>query len=308
MIDLLEIPNGYQREIGIWTRILVSSREEAIKIIERNLGLRHLGISMCAYKNEESYLLFLPFDFDSTDLRESWRDAKNLFNYLVDFGVTCLCTYSGRKGFHIFIKTISKVYPKEQVKNAQIFFRDINGLETLDPQPLGDVSRIMRLPFTYNINGTWCRPIAWNDGFDLDLDDISGYEEDYKERHSDNEYGNYEYKRPCIEYLIGNRDYWMKERGKYEPSEPVRITWGAMRLWRGDSIEEIIEEARGYNWQDFKEAYVRKKLEYLDGRSYSPYSCEALKQMGYCLKGINCKWKDIDEDLEDLGIVNGKEI
>ena len=48
--------------------------------------------------------MILPFDFDSKDLRDAWGDAKKLFNYLVDMGITCVLTFSGRKGFHVLVK------------------------------------------------------------------------------------------------------------------------------------------------------------------------------------------------------------
>ena len=54
--------------------------------------------------------------------------------------------------------------------------------------------------------------------------------------------------------------------------------------------------------------YIMKKLEYLDSREYTPYGCESLKDMGYCLPEINCRHKIIDDgiDLEAYGIVNGR--
>ena len=120
-------------------------------------------------------------------------------------------------------------------------------------------------------------------------------------------YGKKEYIKPCIEFLVSNKDYWIKEKGRFEPSEPVRITWGAMRLWRGDSIEDIIKEAESYGWVDFNPEYIQKKLEYLDSREYTPYGCSKLKEYNYCLSHIKCRYKrNDDEDLEALGIVNGR--
>lgn len=306
MLKLLKVPFGY-RKIGIWEQFPVYTIDEVIRVIERHNGFRHIGISMCAYLNGEQFLLYLPFDFDDeNDLTNPWYDAKNLFNRCVDEGYEAYLSFSGNKGFHVYIETEAKVYTNKQISMSQSYFIDDLGLKTFDYKIHGDVSRLMRIPWTLNINGGMCRILAYNKGKKLDLDTI--HYEDRREliRHSNGDYGNREFYRPCIDWLISERSrkWWMKKRGKYEPEEPVRLTWAAMRLWRGDSIEEIIEEAKTYNWIDYDKDYIQKKLEYLDGREYTPYSCEKLKAHGYCVSEVYCKYRNnIEQDMKDVGLI-----
>ena len=312
-MDLLKIPENTYRNIGPdWNQFPVYTKREIIRVIETHLGFRHLGISVCAYSNGDQILLFLPFDFDSTELRQPWEEAKRLFNRLVDMDITCILQNSGRKGFHVIIETEPKVYHRSQIASAHEFFRDIDGLETFDPKLIGDVSRLIRIGWTFHPDGTWCRVIAEHNGQLLDLDDLPIEYDPYDyDRHNENEYGNKVIERPCIEELIKDKEYWHKHhpRGTFEPSEDVRLTWASMRLWRGDTFDEIISEAESYGWDDFDEDKIRKKLEYLDSKEWTPHSCDKLKSYGYCLPHIRCKWKRIEkEDLEALGIVNGRMI
>ena len=290
------------RRVGTWNQFPVYSEEEIINVIKMHLGFRNIGISVCAYRENEQILLFLPFDFDSDNIYEPWDDADKLFECLVDMDVTCRVNFSGKKGFHVIAETEPKPYPTKQIWATQQFFRDVLGLETMD-EKVHDISRLIRIPWTYNIKGTWCRTIAGHDGHPLDLDDLPVEFESY-ERHETYEYGNVEYKRPCVEWLINNKEYWMKKRGKYEPTEEIRLTWAAIRLWRGDSIDEIIEEAKTYGWNDFDEDIIQKKLEYLDSREWNPHSCDSLKALGYCTDKVYCKKRNnIHESMRELGII-----
>jgi hypothetical protein len=107
-----------------------------------------------------------------------------------------------------------------------------------------------------------------------------------------------------VEYLIHNKEYWMKARGKFEPTEPVRLSWAGIRIWAGWGIDEMIEEARGFGWDDFNAEMMReKKLPYLVDHKWTPYSCKKLKEMGYCLDCIDCRHKQ-DLMIEELGIGN----
>ncbi|MBE3093397.1 MAG: hypothetical protein IMZ52_00060 [Actinobacteria bacterium] len=306
MIDLLEIPFG-SRNIGLWDQFKVDSRDEVIKVIQQHLGYRNIGISACAYVNGDQILLFLFFDFDSEDISLAWEDAKKTFNHFEEAGITCCLNFSGRKGWHVIVEVEPKNYSSKQHKDVMRLYRDILGLETLDEATFGDKKRLFRIPGTWNINGTWCRTLAWNDGEKLDLDDIvtETYLEETEEirQTDDNEIRHYF--KPCVEYLIHNKEFWMKERGKFEPSEAIRLSWAGIRIWAGKGIDEMVEEARGFGWDDFDMNFMReKKLPYLIDRKWIPYSCEKLEEMGYCLDEIDCpkKW---DRMIKKLGITNG---
>ena len=301
-MNLLDCSIG-KRNIWIDVQVPVSSEQEAIELISKHLGFRNIGISSCAYVNGDEVLLFLFFDFDSADLSLAWEDAKKCYNHFADAGISCSCQFSGRKGFHVLVEVEPKNYASKQLKDILRFYRDMLGLETIDEQTF-DKKRIFRLPWTFNINGTWCRTLAENEGDKLDLDAIIPeiYERDVPHKEIDAEIIKFDY--PCVAFLEDNREFWIATRGKYEPSEPFRLTWAGIRIWRGDSIEEMLDEMEAYDYDDWDREKTRKKLEYLIDRKWNPHSCEKMKEMGYCLDEIYCKkkWKLL---MKELGIGNG---
>ena len=305
MLDLLAVDFG-TRNLGLWDQFPVSDRNEIIKVIQRNLGYRNIGISACAYVNGDQILLFLFFDFDSDDISVAFEDAKRCYNHFVDMGISCIVNFSGRKGFHVLVELEPKNYSSKQHRDIMRFYRDMLGLETLDEATFGDKKRLYRIPNTWNINGSWCRTLAWNDGEKLDLDEIipEVYEPDRISIVEPNE-EIIHFWYPCVEYLVDNREFWIASRGKYEPSEPFRLTWAGIRIWAGKTVDEMVMEAEAYDWDDFDSEKTRKKLEYLMERRWYPHKCERLRELGYCLDWINCdrKWRF---KMDELGIGNGE--
>ena len=108
------------------------------------------------------------------------------------------------------------------------------------------------------------------------------------------------HKYPCIEDLIKNREYWHKHhpRGKYEPDQKIRFTWVILRLSEGWSMDEILEEAESFDWDDYSEEKTMKQTEQIDMQQYVPHSCKTLKSLGYC-RDKNCKY-DTDIRIEDI--------
>ena len=107
-----------------------------------------------------------------------------------------------------------------------------------------------------------------------------------------------------MEYLIHNRDYWEKHhpRGTFEPSEPIRLSWAGIRIWAGKSVDDMIDEASRIGWDDMDIDKMRKKLEYLYDRKWTPYSCNKLEELGYCLDEIKCPYK-MKRMMIKLGII-----
>jgi len=304
MIDLIDVPFG-NRFVGFYgenygNQVPVTSKKEIVDVIEEHLGIDNLAISICTYKDNKPHLLFLPFDFDSDDLRESWDDAIKLYNFCVENNYSAYLTFSGRKGFHVFIVTEIKSYSKRQIKDVQSFIGDILKLKTIDTQIMGDVRRLMRIPGTYNIKGGLCRILSLNEGERLDLDMLSTikYEPDYEPYTPMTTFRNY-HKYPCIEDLISNKEYWYKHhpRGKFEPHQKIRFTWAILRLSEGYTMDEIIEEAESLGWDDWDEGKTRSQIEHIDMNQYVPHSCRTLKSLGYCTGP--CKY-DTDIKIEDI--------
>jgi len=311
MIELVDVPFG-TRFVGYWNKGIgnqypVRTYDEVREIVKEHLAQDNLGISMCTYNNGLPYLLFLPFDFDAENLRDAWNDAKKLYNILIDKGYTVCLTYSGRKGFHIFVKTVPKLYPKKLIKAVQVYFKEMFNLNTMDEQIFGDVRRLMRIPHTYNMKGDLCRILTEDRGKDLDLNeliDINKLSNISVSYEPDDEYELRDY--PCIEQLIQDREYWKKNhpRGDFEPAQPIRYTWAAIRLIQGYSEDEIIEEAEGYDWDDYEEDKTRYQIRHISGKGYIPHSCNSLREMGFCVVK-NCRYKKVDKwFLKEMGIRN----
>jgi len=296
-MTLLDIPFGH-RNFCHWTRdsgtqIPVKTREEIYSLIDTYLGLENLGLSICVYVEEVPYLLFVPFDFDSElDLRLAWEDAKKLYNHFVELNFDVYLTFSGKKGFHIFVKVVPKPYNKECIRAFQKWFINKLDLKTADRQILGDHKRIMRIPYTFNIKGSLCKELAHNPGIPIDLDDLllTTYipkETTYTQR----EFHEY----PCIEELV---------REDPEPRELIRLSYVALRLAKGWSEDDIVEEIKTFDWVDFDEEKTRRKIQYIDDGEYVPLGCKSIQDMDCCLKE-KCKFYrngDMEQELKGLGI------
>ena len=83
-----------------------------------------------------------------------------------------MINFSGRKGFHVLVEVEPKNYSSKQLRDIQRYYKRELSLETLDEQTFGDKKRIFRIPWTFNINGTWCRTLDENEGSKLDLDEV----------------------------------------------------------------------------------------------------------------------------------------
>ena len=293
MYDILDVPFG-TRYVGYYSKgtgnqIPVQSYREIKRIVDEHLSINNLAISVSTYKDGKPHLLFLPFDFDSNDLWDAWKDAKKLYNHFVSCNYGTFITFSGRKGFHVFLSTEPKFYSKKQVRSTQKLFRDMLNLKTLDEQIFGDTRRLMRIPWTYNINGDVCRILNKQDGISLNIDEIyiDNYTPIERELSENEDYHDY----PCIEHII---------RDDIEPRHLIRFTYVILRLSDGWSYEKILDEIESFGWVDFNEDYTLKQIEHIDGRGYIPPSCETLKELGYCVVE-NCPYLN-GINLEEVGI------
>ncbi len=311
MSNLLSIPKGTTRYIGVLNthygnQFSVKNKKEMIDIIDEYLGLANISISMCYFKDSTPYLLYLPLDFDSVNLEDSWRDAVKLYNHLLKCGYDIQMTFSGRRGFHIFLGVKPKNYSRQRIRAIQKYFKEKLNLTTLDKNIFGDIRRLMRIPHTWNINGgRLCRILYKEEGELVDLDDIILPEviKEYKTTYKTREFHKY----PCVERLIKDKDYWHKHHpdGKYEPAQKIRFTWCVLRLAEGKTEEEIVEEAKSFGWDDWDADYTRRQIEQIDLNEYVPPSCKTLQSLDYC--GEYCKYNtNIDTMLKSINIKSKK--
>jgi len=283
---LIDIPFG-KRYIGYWgensgTQIPVSNINEIIDFISKYLGLFNIGLSISTFENGDVFPLFLPFDFDDNNPKNTIKEVVRLWNHLVEGGFEAYLTYSGRRGFHIYLGLVPKPYRKIQLKTVQQYLKNKLSLTTLDRNLFGDRRRLMRVPYTYNIkSGKLCSLIKYNPGKKLDLDYLKLNNKMHLIPKSSKMIERIYHEYPCIEKLV-------KEDN--EPRHLVRFTYVILRLAKGWTEDEIIEEIKSFNWIDFDEEYTRNQIRQIEANGYYPLNCKSLIDLGYCT-GV-CKYCD----------------
>jgi len=269
------------------SQIPVKNREEVVRLIQQYNGTENCGISISTFIDNVPFLLFIPFDFDSPNLHDSWLDAIKLFNFISISGYKSALIFSGSKGFHVIVKTVPLIYTKKQLRDLQFFLRDYLKLKTFDSQIAGDIRRIMRIPGTYHINGHLCRVIAESDGIPVNLNDFTT---NIKKKVFDPDYptnGKIYHEYPCVEKYIKWKDYWIENhpRHSYEPSWLLRFAYVIELIDKGLSDSEITDILEGFGWDDFDRYKTEYFVNHIRGKGYTHPSCETLKSFGFCLDG-----------------------
>jgi len=307
-MDLISEFYGGYRYFGYWSspqrygqQYRVYNRNDVVKLLNTWNGVYNCGISVCTFKGEIPFLLYLPFDFDSDSLEKSWEDAYNLYNWIVDEGWDITINYSGYRGFHCLISVVPDFYSRQQIKSAQEFYKNILNLKTCDPQIFGDIRRLIRIPGTAHVGkfkrvkgkgwvrmgeGGYCKTIKHSPGELLNLDDY--WEDKYPEYQMDRETNGISYHEyPCVVKAMNHR----------EPGQLIRYSHTAYLLKRGMTPEEILEDyelrhgdGRKYEWDDWNKDYTYRQIIHIaDNPNYNPLKCSTLKAMGYCL-GSECPY------------------
>jgi len=311
------------RYFGYWTspvrfgrQFPVRTREQVIHLLNTYNGVYNCGISMCTFIDDVPYLLYLPFDFDSDDLKMSWEDAKVLYNFMVDSGYDVSINYSGYRGFHILVTTVPKPYTRSQIRAIQKFFKRALNLETCDKKIFGDVRRLIRIPGTVHTgkfrkdNNIWVRVnegglstnIKYTPGEPLDLDEM--IIEDELDIESSYDYSDVDFPihpYPCIEKFMNNE----------EPPQLIRYSYVAYWLRMGKSPEDIIsmleiEHGNGaeHEWLDWDLDKTTYQVNQIANGTYNPLKCDTLKDLDYCIK--DCIYYTDDWEVKRLKDVNNK--
>lgn len=286
--------SGDKKKYGNQVRIY--NKDEAIEYIEKFNGAENCGISVSTIVDNVPKLLFLPFDFDSSNLKKAFHEASELYNKLVDWDYRASFHFSGGKGFHVIVPVVPKTYTKSQLANCQKFFSSLFNLRTLDKKVTQDRRRIIRIPGTYHIkSGNLCDIYEENeDGELLDIDDIappnirnlnpSKHKIKNKSMRIDHPY-------PCIEKMISNEVYCrgMHPENLFEPPQIIRYAWVILRIAQGKSEKEMLREAE--EWDDFDYDHTLYQIRHIarNGKYERPPSCKTLQSLGFCLD--NCPYK-----------------
>jgi hypothetical protein len=324
-MNLIDEFYGGYRFFGAWSspqkfgyQMKIHSTKEAIRYISEFNGILNCGVSVCTFKDDIPYLLYLPFDFDSDSLEDSWEDAMKFYNHIVDDGYDITINYSGYRGFHCLISTVPKPYSRNRIHDIQSYYKNLLDLKTCDPNIFGDIRRLIRLPGTLHAGkfkrikgkgwirvgeGNYCKTIMESEGNVIDLDDMgidipeSKYD-DYSYENGTTVYDKPQHLYPCLE----------KAMDAPEPGQLIRFSYVAYLLKEGKSPEEIIQmledrhsEGKAFEWADWNLDYTSNQVMHIAGRgSYNPLNCSNIQKMGLCLddcimSGQGWKFKSVKE-------------
>jgi len=267
------------------------------------------------------------FDFDSKttppDLEKAWNEAIHFVDALQKYyGVRSLPVFSGRRGYHIYAwlwRTV-EVRPNQEVWAKTIYktLQDklLKGLhyETLDPEVLGDIKRLARVPYTiHEKSGQVCIPLTekreklWLLGNSLEEYRRKGIGPDLfqavvKEVKTEERiraklqaFRKGEGKRfvgkgvrPCIEAALQNPDL----------SHKMKVAIVAEHHRAGLSPSEI--ERLFTTRPDYEAKRTEYQVNHIVKGGYRPFRCSTIHALGFCLPSCSRRRSKI-ESLNHLG-------
>lgn len=291
MTEVLQVPQGMYRQCGDPRQLKeyrCFSETDILKFIEQNNKDRPCFISVCAYVNQKSkVLLYVPFDFDSKDRKDAFRDALTLSDFCKNMGWRVILTDTTNKGYHVWIPCQPKSYSNETLRKFQQHLIDRLELKTADIQVLGQSNRLMRIPMTFHEKTKkLCGCLVYKiDGYLVDLDDWFPTQEDNKNREcvpkNGGEVSSQFY--PCLSLRIQDEN----------PEHWIRYAHALSLIKEGKNDEEIINIYMTYNWRDWSVNYTQNQLNHIrrnNGR-YNMLTCKTLQERKVCLKEECLRYK-----------------
>lgn len=248
------------------------------------------------------------FDFDcENDPSLAWKEACDFVLKLEKFyDVKSLLAYSGWKGFHVYVwlwKTVE--FQPDQERLAKEVYKKLQskllkGLkyETLDPQVIGDIKRLARIPYTLHEETQQpCMPVTVTqqplqvlpevlDGYRLNGLQAEVFERVTKDAYRKRRERHILIKdaflkshinsvRPCIANALSKPNLLHK----------MRLACAIEYLASGLSINEVV--ALFHSQNDFNEAKTRYQVEHAQRSGYKPRKCSTIESYGFCL-GAGC--------------------
>ncbi|MCK4259652.1 MAG: hypothetical protein KAX49_11780 [Halanaerobiales bacterium] len=274
------IPKGfYRRTAGSDHKQIpvFDSKEIESKLYEKD----EVYASVCLFKGEKTFPTHFFLDFDcEKDL------AKQETDKLKEYCKRNLLSYSiaePRRGYHFYIH----ITPLEMSGNVFSFLSDYiisnAGIEHYDDQVDGVITGIARLPGSYYPKLKRRVRLMEQEMFPLKnpfllLDDnvrIPDFKLD--NNGNNNNGGSY---RPCIDYFIQDS----------HPSQFIRFAWCVLRIAQKKSDNEIMKEAKSYNWNDWNPDYTSYQIRQIRNKNYVVPTCGSVRKVGYCTAEL-CKWR-----------------
>jgi len=277
-------------------QVVVNNLEELYQLIEAS---SKLDIFMQTHTVEDKakgllYLVFIDLDFPG-DLKRAKEVFRRVIHYLrVKYDMSPYAQFSGSKGYHILIPLEPiTVNPPSLASDFLRFLQLKLSMGYCDPQLLGDVVRLCRLPNTYNSKAIkndqdglvkviqeWDgkrlnTSLLWEEFTLKKLD-----EELSKEKKPRVKTAGFDRKdpRPCIAEAL---QHPLKEGNGHL----MRLAVAAEYLnlgWSPPEIAQLFQNQSDYSYE--KSLYF---VEDAQKRGYKPFKCKTIQQLGYCLP--DCK-------------------
>ncbi len=256
------------------------------------------------------------FDFDSPkNLGKAWEEVTLFSNKLEkDYHVKPLIVFSGKKGYHVYVWlwNVVQIQSEQEEDFIKSLYTELQNtllegtkFKTLDHNPLGDIKRLARLPYSlHNSTRKKCLPInLYHEP--IFISDFSVYRKyglsqkllesacekiklraKIKSLHSkypSRAYGDSRKVRPCLKIAL-NSDL----RGA--TGHKMRLAIACEYLNCGNTIEDAAKLFQ--NQTDYgngeKSKYFVKDAKI---KGYKPFKCSTILNLGFCLHE-NCSiWK-----------------
>jgi len=292
-------------------REFIEKPEQLIKYVLEQRKKRlpaYMSVQPYQARNQIFGIEKLFFEFDcKEDLSRAWKDAKILAETLIQYyNVKPFIKFSGRKGFHVdaYLRNVVQ-FPTFQLEFVKKVYRNLQQkilaglkLETLDPEVIGDVKRLERIPFsTHEVTGKICMPVDL-EGKPISVKSLDPYREqgldtkvleivcrEVKEREREEEAQarirmrhsiKFDGKRirPCISEAL-------KKQLEGGGGHLMRLAVAVEFLNKGYSVDQVVSLFRSQ--RDFSERKTRYYVEDALKKHYKPFRCSTIKKLGYCL-------------------------
>ena len=266
MIDrqTLNLFGNMPREVGNPQRWKIDNINQLSRFIQDNNGLNDCFISIYP-----SNVLIDKIFFDNDYGPFVLKDSQKLVEWMNERDYEVIPLISGKKGFHIYMKTRPKIYgPKAKLtltkstysiiesvfgnfkieaiyigNKQQRILRTQKRIISPDPRVIGDISRLGRIPNTLrppeNIN--YCTYVSVEDFLSMDESDVAKYmKKPHKYIPQNKEFvypilDDFEYEFPEVEH----RDWTPFMSGSDIPSNPCILLEGLLRPCLYHNITKI---------------------------------------------------------------------
>lgn len=231
-------------------------------------------------------------------------------------GIPTVGVYTGF-GIHVHQLYRPEPSPKRALTSTAVKYREELDLQTLDPKPVGDVQRIVRLPNTQRYEddkptGVYTVPLQTEEMASLTVSDLirlSDRPRDLNVSEPDSRpsltvYDEYigsgkqaiphrptreadQDRSEDAEFIISEMISMpcIRERAlSKSPRHKVRFNVAVMLYNLGYKPQEVYEVIRGLNWTDFEPEMTKKQLKQIWKTGYSESSCETMRVEGLCVK------------------------